>query len=122
MPATLDEYEQKRQEILSANIHASSEILSEAEKEVDRRLEILKKLTDYRPDKPFYEYVSPENDNAVKTDLYYFLRQMPKGASLHSHSTALLSANEFFDLCMNTPNMYIYTDLTCSVTRSLRKN
>ncbi|MBQ6001646.1 MAG: hypothetical protein IJL18_02195 [Synergistaceae bacterium] len=109
MPVTLAEYEQKRQEILSANIHASSEILSEAEQEADRRLEILKKLTNYRPDKPFYEFVSPENDQAVKTDLYYFLRQMPKGASLHSHSTALLSANEFFDLCMNTPNVYIFT-------------
>ena len=109
MPATLGEYKQKRQEILSANIHASSIILSEAEQEADRRLELLKKLTNYRPDRPFYEFVSPENDQAVKTDLFYFLRQMPKGASLHSHSTALLSAKGFFDLCMNNPNIYIYT-------------
>ena len=31
-----------------------SEKLSEAEQEVDKRLEILKKLTNYKPDRPFY--------------------------------------------------------------------
>ena len=109
MPDSLDGYEQARNELLRANIPVSSEELSEAEQEVDRRLEILKKLTNYSPSRPFYDFVNPEDDQAVKTELFYFLRQMPKGASLHAHSTALLSAGEFFDLCMNTPDVFIYT-------------
>ena len=95
MQNLLDESKQKRYDNLSG-----------AEHEVDRRLEILKNLTNYKPDRPFNE--------AVKTDLFYFLRQMPKGASLHSHYTALLSASEFFDICMNTPNVFIYTANTDS--------
>ena len=85
IPDTLIEYEQERQKILSENVQAGSNNLSEAEQKVDRRLESLKKLTNYRPDRPFYEHVNPENDQAAKTGLFLFLRQMPKGASLHTH-------------------------------------
>lgn len=93
MPATISEYEQKRQEILSANVHASSESLSEAEQEADRRLEILKKLTNYSPGRPFYEFVSPENDQAVKTDLFYFQRQMPKNLNFLQNISSAHSWN-----------------------------
>ena len=114
IPDTLIEYEQERQKILSENVQAGSNNLSEAEQKVDRRLESLKKLTNYRPDRPFYEHVNPENDQAAKTGLFLFLRQMPKGASLHTHSTALLSSKEFFEICINVPDLYIYTQETDS--------
>lgn len=88
-------------------VDISSTELNQKEKVVDE------KLKNY-----VCKYLEDSNQNADKfslqkaqkiknTDLYKMINLMPKGANLHLHYLANLSAEGTFDFCYDNPNIYI---------------
>ena len=112
MPSSVEKYESQKQKLLEKNRFAADYQLSEDELKVDRKLARFKSMSDvnYRPDLPFYEFVNVD-ENLIESDpLYQFLKSMPKGSNLHTHSSALLSIEKFYDLCSRIPNLRIDMD------------
>ena len=88
-------------------VDISSTELNQKEKVVDE------KLKNY-----VCKYLEDSNQNADKfslqkaqkiknTDIYKMINLMPKGANLHLHYLANLSAEGTFDFCYDNPNVYI---------------
>lgn len=109
IPSSFEKYQSQKDRLLDKNRFAADYRLSEDELKVDRKLSRLKSNSsvDYQPNRPFYNYVSVESNEIESDPLYQFLHAMPKGANLHTHSSALLSIEKFYDLCSRIPNLYI---------------
>lgn len=113
MNVTLENYEQKRQELVDLNSNLQGVVLREREKKADRILRELKEeyIRSCGGTVP-YDMPTLRDENIHQSRLYAFCDAMPKGADLHVHDMALLPAEELVDLLMSCPEFIINKDKT----------
>ncbi|MDO5441429.1 MAG: hypothetical protein Q4F55_02610 [Bacillota bacterium] len=108
---TLENYEEKRRELVDLNSNLQGVILNEKEQAVDKYLEKLKKAyVDSCNGNVPYDMPTLSDKNIQESDLYEFCDKLPKGADLHVHDMALLPAHELVELLLTCPEMYINSD------------
>ncbi len=111
----IQEYIEKREHALVANKNRSFEsliTLSPKEQKVSEYLNKLKKelLFSYiqTNDIPSSHNFLSEKKRIEKTELYSFIKKMPKGALLHVHSASLLTSEWLIQELTRIPDCYVY--------------
>lgn len=108
---TLENYEEKRNELIAENSNLTGLVMRENEK---RLAEVLEKLKEeYREScggKIPYGMPVLTDKNLTSSRLYGFCSKMPKGADLHVHDMSLLPAKELVKLLLTKEEFFINAD------------
>lgn len=111
MEITLENYEEKRRELLEANSNLTGLVMREKEVRLDELLTRLKE--EYREtcggQIPYHIPVLTD-PTLTQSGLYRFCSRMPKGADLHVHDMSLLPARELIELLLTRPEFCINAD------------
>lgn len=108
---TLENYDEKRNELLIANSNLNAVILREKELSADIFLSELKDEYYRTVDSADKFSVPVLTDRKIRESrLYKFCSRLPKGADLHVHDMALLPLNELVPLLASCPEFCINTD------------
>ncbi len=107
---TLENYEEKRLELVEANANLTGLVMREKERRLDARLSEMK--ADFHTAFGESKYDIPVlTDRALREcALYRFCSRLPKGADLHVHDMALLPAKELISLLKTCPEFCINAD------------
>lgn len=108
---TLENYEEKRRELIEANSNLHGLVLREPEKRLDAYLSQLKEK--YRQNcKGKIPYSIPvlTDSSLIESPLYKFCSRLPKGADLHVHDMSLLPLKELISLLLSCPEFCINAD------------
>ena len=108
---TLENYEEKRRELLEANANLSGIVLREQERRLDARLSALKaEFTQRCGSRNVYDIPVLAEPELCSSPLYRFCTRLPKGADLHVHDMALLPLGELVPLLRTCPELCINAD------------
>ncbi len=110
-PVTLENYNIKREKIITRNANLLGIVLNGKEQRLDARLAALKK--EYRNScggKVPYHVPVLTDQALVGSRLYRFCSMLPKGADLHVHDLSLLPWKEQIELLSERDEFYINTD------------
>lgn len=108
---TVENYYEKRAELVKANSNLLGVVLNEKEKELSDILEKLKR--EYKEScggKVPYNIPVLTDKSLVESDLYKFCSMLPKGADLHVHDMSVLPISELKEVLKNRDEYYINTD------------
>lgn len=107
----LENYEERRRELLKHNSNLTGLVLREKEKQADSYLSALKEkfFADFK-DQYIYDIPVLNNRAMVECELYKFCSRLPKGADLHMHDMAQLPVNELIPLLVDYPKFCINAD------------
>ncbi len=108
---TLENYEEKRKELVGLNSNLLGVVMREKELELDKYLTKLKKefAKSYGGKIP-YDIPVLTDSKLTKNPLYRFCNELPKGADLHVHDMALLPARELIELLCECRRFCVNTD------------
>lgn len=104
---TLDEYYSKREQIIEENTNLVGVILNDEEKRVDAILKKYKEL--YKKecgDDIKYSIPTLSDDRIIKSKLYSFCKDLPKGSDLHVHGTSLVPIHRLIDFLIENNKLY----------------
>ena len=108
---TIDNYEEKRRELVEANQNPLGVILNEKERRLDALLEELKnELRESCGGAVPYDIPVLTDKKLIESRLYRFCSALPKGADLHVHDLAELPLGELFELLKEWKEFSINTD------------
>ncbi|MDO4939666.1 MAG: hypothetical protein Q4E54_06870 [Lachnospiraceae bacterium] len=108
---TIDNYEEKRRELVELNSNVQGVILREKEQRVEEELERLRnEFFDSCNGDVIYDIPTLNNRIIQNSRLYKFCDCMPKGADLHVHDMSILPAHELVELLITCPEFCINTD------------
>lgn len=111
MDITLENYEQKRKEIVKANSNLLGIVMREKEVKLDGYLTKLKKeFFDSYGGKVPYDIPVLTDEKLRESRLYKFCSNLPKGADLHVHDMSLLPVKELIGLLCECKEFCINTD------------
>jgi len=92
------EYLKQREIISQENRNLVGNILSDDEEKVDKLLEVFKNQVISQSDAEKLNKMNLLSNSALwETNLYRFVKDLPKGSDLHVHATALLPASKLID-------------------------
>lgn len=108
---TLENYEEKRRELVELNSNLEGVVLRDKEKLVDEYLQKIKKeyIESCNGNVP-YDIPSLTDKNLQNSKLYDFCDKLPKGADLHVHDMSLLPIRELIDLLCDCDEFCINGD------------
>ncbi len=107
---TLENYEEKRRELVEKNSNLTGIILRKDEEKVDRYLSSLKEEYHKNFGEENYDIPVLKNKEIIKSRLYNFCSKLPKGGDLHVHDMALLPLKELIKLLCDCPEFCINAD------------
>ncbi len=108
---TLENYEEKRRELVEANSNLLGLVMREREIRLDQYLSRLKReYYDSIGGKGMYDIPVLTDRRLRDSRLYRFCSRLPKGADLHVHDMALLPARELIPLLASCPEFCINAD------------
>lgn len=98
---SLEEYKTLREEIALNNQNLVGVVLNDDEKKADKKLsELKKKFSDTCGETMHYSMSAIRDERIRESELYEFIRKLPKGSDLHVHGTSLIPVNKMIDfLC-----------------------
>ena len=108
---TLENYEEKRRELVAANSNLVGVVLREKELRLDEYLTALKKeYAETCSGRIAYDIPVLTDKTLPSSKLYRFCSQLPKGADLHVHDMSLLPVPELIPLLTSCPEFCINAD------------
>lgn len=108
---TLENYEEKRRELVETNSNMLGIVMREKEVLLNGYLTKMKKeLSDLYGGNVPYDIPVITDEKLRNSKLYKFCSAMPKGADLHVHDMALLPAKELIKLLLGCREFYINAD------------
>ncbi len=108
---TLENYEEKRRELVEANSNLLGVVLREKEIMLDKRLLELKEEFAKLHGSKIERGISALTDSSLcESRLYKFCSRLPKGADLHVHDMTLLPVKELIKLLIQRPEFFINAD------------
>ena len=108
---TLENYEEKRCELVEANSNLLGVVLREREEKADALLRTLKsELRESCGGSVPYDMPMLTDKRLTGSRLYRFLSRMPKGADLHVHDMSELPMHELIKLLKERDDYYINAD------------
>lgn len=111
MEITLENYEEKRRELIDANSNLLGIVMRDKELKLDEYLAKLKKeFNDDCGGEILYDIPVLTDKRITDSRLYKFCSRLPKGADLHVHDMSLLPVKELITLLKDCPEFCINTD------------
>ena len=101
-------YLNKRNNIIRHNDYKVSVKLTENEKMLDKKLEIMKKELIQSYDNNFpYNFPILYDKKLTDSALYHFSEKLPKGADLHVHGSGFMSVPDYIDFMSKNDRVFI---------------
>lgn len=102
------DYFELRRQIEEKNQNLLGVVLKKEEKSLDEKLSQYKKAyKDSCKNVVPYDFPVLTDKNIWNSDLYKFLKRMPKGSDLHVHGTSLVPAWKLIDFVLNRDDLFI---------------
>lgn len=106
-----EEYLRQREILAGENQNLRGNVLNEREEKVDALLSSLKQRVRREHDAERLNKMNLLSDGALwDTELYRMILDLPKGADLHVHATALVPAEKLMDFVAGQPKLLVDTE------------